>query len=158
VGGPVTSVVVPPPPRRIIVAGSRSIENYVLVSQAIERSRWAFAELVSGRAPEGVDQLGERYAREHNIPIQPFPANWQKYGRHRAGRMRNSQMASYADALIAVWDGDSPGTHHMIDAMQALNKPTFVWNMQFPLCWQPCCGDEKRGMRGGCVNCGAPCI
>ena len=32
-----------------------------------------------------------------------------------AGYLRNKQMAEYADALIAFWDGESKGTKHMID-------------------------------------------
>jgi len=32
-----------------------------------------------------------------------------------AGFIRNAEMAEYADALIAFWDGRSKGTKHMID-------------------------------------------
>jgi len=43
-----------------------------------------------------------------------------------AGFNRNGEMADYADALIAVWDGKSSGTAHMIDTMHRLNKPVCV--------------------------------
>ena len=49
-----------------------------------------------------------------NYPIKRFPADWENLGRG-AGYVRNVQMAFYADALIAFWDGESRGTKHMID-------------------------------------------
>lgn len=36
-------------------------------------------------------------------------------------------MAQYADALIAVWDGESKGTLHMINSMNNIGKPVFVY-------------------------------
>ena len=96
---------------RTIVAGSRSITNYRLVKQAIEQSGIEITVLISGTA-RGVDKLGERYARENNIPVELYPANWDKYGR-QAGIIRNKHMARKADALILVWDGESPGSRSM---------------------------------------------
>lgn len=32
-----------------------------------------------------------------------------------SGPIRNGEMAKYADALIAMWDGTSTGTKNMID-------------------------------------------
>lgn len=71
------------------------------------------SEVVSGCA-RGADTLGERWAHDNNIPVRRFPADWDTHG-SRAGYLRNIQMAEYADALVAVWDGRSKGTGHMID-------------------------------------------
>jgi glycerophosphoryl diester phosphodiesterase len=68
---------------------------------------------VSGKA-RGADSLGETWGNEKNVPIKSFPANWDLYGK-RAGYLRNTEMADYADGLIAFWDGESKGTKHMID-------------------------------------------
>jgi glycerophosphoryl diester phosphodiesterase len=46
-----------------------------------------------------------------------------------AGPMRNEQMAQYADALIAVWNGVSTGTGDMIDRMRKYNKRLLVWDV-----------------------------
>lgn len=62
----------------------------------------------------GADSLGEQYAKERGIPVRYFPADWQTLGKS-AGYQRNVQMAAYADALVAFWDGQSKGTKHMID-------------------------------------------
>lgn len=48
------------------------------------------------------------------IPVIHFPANWDKHGKS-AGHIRNAEMAKYADALVAFWDGKSKGTKGMID-------------------------------------------
>ena len=104
---------------RIIVAGSRIITDYNAVARAIEASGFAITEVVSG-ASRGVDGLGERWAREHDVPVRHFPADWKKHGR-AAGPIRNRQMAEYAagdpggGALIAIWDGASRGTKNMIE-------------------------------------------
>lgn len=100
----------------VIIAGSRSIVDYTAVERAIERSGFEITEVVSGNAP-GVDRLGERWAREREIPVKVFPAAWDTHGR-RAGFLRNRAMAGYAadrkGGLIAIWDGSSKGTAYMI--------------------------------------------
>lgn len=68
--------------------------------------------IVSGTA-RGVDRLGEQIAADHNLPVARYPAKWDKYG-PTAGFIRNGVMAANADALVAVWDGRSPGTKNMI--------------------------------------------
>ena len=68
--------------------------------------------VVSGCA-RGADQLGERWAQQEGLEVTRFPAEWDRDGR-AAGYMRNERMAREADALIAVWDGRSRGTGHMI--------------------------------------------
>lgn len=109
---------------KIIVAGSRDIENYQVVKEAIEMSGFEVSEIVSGTA-RGIDQTGERWARNNNVPIKRFPADW-KAGKS-AGIMRNLQMAEYADALVAVWDGYSRGTKHMIECARRKGLKVFVY-------------------------------
>jgi hypothetical protein len=122
---------------RVIIAGTRRFQNYAVLEQAVASCqamlRWSFEEIVSGREPTGVDRLGEEYAFNHGIPVKPFPAKWRLPDGttdRGAGHKRNYQMALYADALIALWDGRSPGTKNMIDTMRkTLRKPAFVWRI-----------------------------
>lgn len=109
---------------KVIIAGSRTIDNFHAVEIAVIKSKFDITEVVSGRA-KGVDYLGELYALKFSIPIKKFPAQWTMFGK-RAGYIRNAEMSEYADALIAVWDGHSPGTLHMINLMKELNKPVYV--------------------------------
>jgi glycerophosphoryl diester phosphodiesterase len=107
-----------------IIAGSRDITNYGEVVKAIAASKIEITKVVTGRA-RGVDELGETWAREHNIPVRPFPAQWNKYGKS-AGYRRNESMAEYAEALIAVWDGKSKGTRNMIDTARKYGLKVYV--------------------------------
>lgn len=109
---------------RVIIAGSRTIHNYEVVREAVEESGFEVTEVVSGRAA-GVDRLGESWADEHDVPVKPFPADWSKWGKG-AGTKRNSDMAEYGDALVAVHDGVSTGTANMIEQMKFRKKPVFI--------------------------------
>ena len=109
---------------KLIIAGSRTINDFDTVARALDASGFVPTEIVSGRAP-GVDTVGEMLAARLGLPVKPFPADW-SMGR-KAGPIRNGQMAKYADALVAVWDGSSSGTQDMISKMKALGKPVFVF-------------------------------
>lgn len=110
-------------PLKVIVAGSRTVKAFWAVRDAIAAAGFEIGELVSGGA-SGPDKTGEVWAMERGIPVRRFPAEW----RHgpKAGPMRNRQMAVYADALIAIWDGASRGTANMIEEMQQQGKSVFV--------------------------------
>lgn len=100
---------------KVIIAGSRNFEDYDTLKRVCDfmLSRQDEVEIVSGAA-RGADMLGEIYANEKGFSLKQFPADWSQYGK-RAGYLRNEEMANYADALIAFWDGESKGTQHMID-------------------------------------------
>ena len=109
---------------KVIVAGSRTIRDFVVVRNAILGSGFDVTEIVSGGVP-GVDQLGERWARLSNVPIRRFEPKWTKLGRP-AGAFRNREMAEYADTLVLVWDGKSRGSANMLKCMKRLNKPVHL--------------------------------
>ncbi len=109
---------------KVIIAGSRKLTRYALVAEAVEASGFDVTEVVSGAA-KGVDQLGEEWAKNNNVPVKKFPADWRKYSR-AAGIVRNKEMAKYAEALIAIWDGASTGTWRMIDYATVLGLKVYV--------------------------------
>ena len=109
---------------RVIVAGSKSVCDDALVKEAIDASGFHISEIVSGGA-KGVDESGEQIAIKAGIPLRRFPADWGRYGK-KAGGIRNREMAVYADALIAVWDGKSRGTRLMIELMRKAGKPFYI--------------------------------
>ena len=110
---------------KVIIAGSRDITGIGSVWEAIDGTPWEITEVVSGGA-RGPDSNGEKWAESSGIPVKKFPADWDKYGKG-AGIVRNGEMAAYADALIAIWDGKSKGTLHMICDMVAKKKPVYVY-------------------------------
>lgn len=101
---------------KAIIAGSRDAIDYSHLLTAINAFNLTgkeITEVVSGTA-RGADKMGEKWAKENDIPVKRFPANWNKYGKS-AGYRRNEEMAEYADYLIALWDFESRGTKHMVD-------------------------------------------
>ena len=124
---------------KTIIAGSRSIKDYKIVEEAVKELEIEITEIVSGGAT-GVDSLAEAYAIYNDIEFTLFKAEWNKidknsvvkkgkYGSYNvsAGTERNKKMGDYADALIAIWDGKSTGTKHMIEYMHKLGKEVFVF-------------------------------
>ena len=119
---------------RIIIAGSRFFNDYDFLSREVNRIikelnvSFSDISIISGTAI-GADQLGEKFAKENNINLKYFPAQWDKLGK-AAGFLRNKEMANYAKedngVLIAFWNGKSRGTSHMIDYCKYIELKVFV--------------------------------
>ncbi len=112
---------------KTIIAGSRQVNNYQTLLNALKEYPYPITEVVSGHA-KGVDTLGELYAKSKNIPLIIFPANWGQFGK-QAGVMRNLQMANYAEALLAIWDGKSKGTENMIKTAQNKGLKVYIYRV-----------------------------
>ncbi len=109
---------------RVIIAGSRDYHDYDTLLEAIEESSFTISEVISGMA-SGVDQLAIRYAREHNLYLHEYYADWKNYGK-AAGPIRNRLMAENADALIALHAHNSPGTKNMIQIAKGKRLLVYV--------------------------------
>lgn len=96
---------------KVIIAGTRTFNDYGVVLQAIQDSKFQITTLVCGMA-DGVDLLGLRWAVENNVPVEEFYARWNELGR-AAGHIRNEQMAKAAQGLILIWNGQSKGSRSM---------------------------------------------
>jgi hypothetical protein len=118
---------------RTIIAGSRSITSGLSLLDAISGARrdGIVPTVVVCGCAKGVDTLGEQWARMTGLPVERYPAQWRLYGRS-AGFMRNVQMAVRADALIALWDGKSPGTRHMIARARRRGLRVYVHRTDLP--------------------------
>ncbi len=115
---------------RTIIAGSRGVTDYEVVKNAMACANHAGiypTTILSGNA-RGADILGECWAANHHIPVEIYPAEWNKYGKG-AGFKRNALMASKAQALVALWDEQSRGTGHMIDMANALGLKVVVYKV-----------------------------
>ena len=106
---------------KVIVAGGRDFTE-----RPEDRAKLGAAllglgatEVVCGMA-RGADMFGYSVAKEMGLPIAEFPAEWDRFGR-RAGMVRNADMASYADALIALPGGS--GTLNMIEEANRRGLP-----------------------------------
>ena len=109
---------------KTIVAGSRNNVTYDDVEEAIKLCGWDITTVISGTA-RGADYFGEQWAIKNGVSIEKYPADWNKFGKS-AGYRRNVEMAENAEALVAVWDGESRGTQHMINIANDKKLRVFV--------------------------------
>lgn len=109
---------------RTIIAGGRGVTDPKLLQISILNCGWKPSLVICGLA-KGADTLGKEWAIEQGIQVEEYPADWPKYGR-AAGFIRNAQMADDAEALIALWDGVSKGTAHMITIARKRNLKVYV--------------------------------
>lgn len=116
---------------KLIIAGGRDFNDYDYALESINALVDSNTidpeglEIVSGMA-RGADTIGIQLAEEYELPLHEFHANWTQQGKF-AGYKRNMDMGKFADALVAFWDGKSVGTKHMIEYMESLKKPVYVF-------------------------------
>lgn len=85
---------------KVIIAGSRTINDYKLVKNILNSSKLRFTEVVSGHA-QGVDLLGERWADERDIPVTEMPADWKKWGKAAGpNKWQNTQMLWFLSGMV----------------------------------------------------------
>ena len=125
---PRTKVPEPGSRLRTIIAGSRHCVDLEAVREAVKSCGWYPSVVLSGGA-RGADTMGEVWAAENDVPVEIYPANWEKYGT-AAGFQRNVRMAEEAEALIALWNRRTPGTRHMVHAMKSRLLPVFVYEIE----------------------------
>lgn len=107
---------------KLLIAGSRDFNDYQLLKKSIKPEN---IECIISGCARGADTLAIKYAKEFNIPVEKYPADWNKYGRS-AGYIRNKLMVSKATAVICFWDGQSKGTRHTINITKEAKKPLKV--------------------------------
>lgn len=113
---------------KLVIAGSRHLlPPLEYLDEAIERNIGIkkITRVISGGA-RGVDLQGEKWAEKEGLPYIRFVPGWGLHGRKYAAYIRNNDMGFYGDGLLAIWDGRSPGTKHMITTMVELNKPHWI--------------------------------
>lgn len=113
---------------RVIIAGGRDFKDYEFLKNRVlyllQNKLSTGVTIISGHA-RGTDQLGEKFAKEFNLHLEIFPADWETYGKS-AGYRRNAEMLKNADAVICFWDGKSSGTKNMIDISQKADIPVKI--------------------------------
>ena len=98
---------------RILVTGSRSWTDEAAIRTALDTiAREAFRAgeteivVVHGCA-KGADMMADRWVRQHRLmwPVRPDrrPANWAKFGRWRAGSIRNAEMVADGADVCLAW-------------------------------------------------------
>lgn len=83
--------------------------------------------IVSGGCPIGADAMAERIAKRHQVPITIHYAWWNGPAKKAAGFLRNSDIATDCDILIALPAPDrTGGTEDTISKVKKLGKKVIL--------------------------------
>lgn len=101
--------------KRVLVCGGRGYLDYKRLTYALDKFQEKVApiEVIIHGDARGADTLAGWYAREKDIRVEAYPADWNRYGK-QAGHLRNRQMLDEGkpDVIIAFPGG--PGTKNMV--------------------------------------------
>ncbi|WP_298640343.1 DUF2493 domain-containing protein [uncultured Cardiobacterium sp.] len=116
---------------KLAVVGGCDFADYALLQFTIERHylRKRISAIISGGA-RGADALARRYAAENGIAFTEYKPDW-TLGRG-AGIIRNRQIVSACDELIAFWDGHSRGTLSSIEIARQQRKTVHIVSYESP--------------------------
>lgn len=110
----------------LVIYGSRTLDDFDLLCRECDRCRDVTLVIEGGAL--GADRMGREWAILRGIPYKTMDAEWEKYGKKRAGKIRNSEMAKIVHMGIGFWDGVSGGTKHMTQQLKSRNIPYRVVN------------------------------
>jgi len=121
----------------IAIIGGRDFNDYNLLKETLNSLKNKITDIVSGGA-QGADSLGAKWCREF-LKKEPivFEADWDDLSEpclikrnakgelynSLAGFNRNTLIIKKSDAVIAFWDGKSPGTKDSLDKCKKYKKP-----------------------------------
>ena len=101
---------------KILIAGSRSIENFDLLKYIPKDT-----ELIITGGASGVDSIAEQYADRQRISKLVLRPDYKRYGKG-APLIRNKMMVDIADTVIIIWDGKSRGTKFTLEYARSIQK------------------------------------
>lgn len=124
---------------KVLIAGSRTFDDpeFMKAQMYYAFKDEVITEIVHGGQVSykkdgtkyGADYWGGEWAKEREVPVRVFKADWDKYG-NSAGPVRNAEMANYlnpsADAAIVFWNGSSKGSKDMIIRLDRRKVKTHI--------------------------------
>lgn len=115
--------------KKIGIIGSRrrsSKEDFDICEKSFLEIYQQGDEIVSGGCPKGGDRFAEILAKEYQVPIKIYYAQWDKLGRG-AGFARNTDIARDSDVIIAlVADDRTGGTEDTIKKADKMGKSLII--------------------------------
>lgn len=105
------------------IVGSRDAKGMTIDDLAFYLPEKVSA-IVSGGA-KGVDEVAERYAKQHHIRYVAFLPDYTTFGK-QAPLIRNTQIVQACDKVLAFWDYQSKGTKFTIGECIRLGVPVEI--------------------------------
>lgn len=106
---------------RVLVCGGREFADRGLLSGVMQSVVWQQhgypAVLIHGDA-RGADRLAAEWASRHGVPVEPYPADWERDGRG-AGPIRNQRMLDEGMPDLVVAFPGGRGTADMVQRARA---------------------------------------
>jgi YspA, cpYpsA-related SLOG family len=122
---------------RILACGDRNWTDREFLVEVLDgfgnQYLWDFV-LVHGAA-RGADTMADDWAKARDIPVESYPAHWEKYGK-AAGPVRNEEMLRLGIDLVIAFHDDirhSKGTKHMVGIARNAGVPVKLIYHQGPL-------------------------
>lgn len=97
---------------RVLVCGGRDFEKGGIVFRVLNELDPKPTVIIHGGA-RGADSLAGLWAHSHDVPVEVYNAEWDKYGKS-AGRRRNLNMLVQAKPELVVAFPGGAGTGHMM--------------------------------------------
>ena len=114
---------------RVLICGSRRYRNAEAIARYVAGLP-SGTVVIHGDAP-GADSLADQYARQNGLTPEPYPADWDRYGRG-AGPVRNKQMLDKGKPTrVAAFVSDptnSPGTANIVLQSLARGLPVTIFD------------------------------
>lgn len=109
---------------RVIVCGGRDFDDREFLFKTLNRLNVEFSfDVIYEGGAKGADTFAREWAKEANIPVQTFHAEWDKYG-SKAGPIRNLQMLDQKPDLVIGFAGGR-GTDHMLKIARKAGVMTY---------------------------------
>lgn len=104
---------------RILVCGGRDFANEELIEKTLFDYAGMDSVIIQGEA-KGADSLAKMWAYNHDIPVESYPANWDRHGK-QAGFIRNYRMLKEGKPDLVIAFPGGRGTEMMVQLARAAN-------------------------------------
>lgn len=111
---------------KILICGDRYWDDKVTILTKMESL--AKDTLVIHGGARGADTLADECAHELGLPVTPFPADWQRFGK-KAGPLRNRQMLDQKPDLVIAFHKNlqsSKGTKDCVNEARKRSIPVKI--------------------------------
>jgi hypothetical protein len=125
-------IAIPPPGagEKVAIVGSRTFTNLDAVRDYVSSLPHGVI-VISGTEPDsrlgddqhGVDQTAIWTARKRGLATNVYLPDYAHFGRYRAPKLRNTDIARECTMMVAFWDGISGGTLDVMRKALAFGKP-----------------------------------
>ncbi len=122
---------------RLLVCGDRNWSDRAYLNEILDAitKLWSVDVVIEGEAP-GADTLSRQWAEARGIPVDPYPARWDSFGK-AAGPIRNAKMLHEGKPdLVVAFHPDlskSAGTANMVKQATRAGVGVYVFPRDEPM-------------------------